>query len=98
MDVRYGDSVSLSAQGSSDPDDDALTYRWFVYREAGTYMGQLDIQGEDLRDAKLTIPKADWREGQRSRGPKTLHVILEVTDGGEPALTRYQRTILTIRE
>jgi hypothetical protein len=98
LDVRHGDSVTLSAQGSSDPDGDALSYRWFVYREAGTYMGSFELQGEDQRDAKLTLPKAEWREGQRSPGPKTLHVILEVTDSGRPALTRYQRTVITIHE
>lgn len=61
-------------------------------------MGSFELQGEDQRDAKLTLPKAEWREGQRSPGPKTLHVILEVTDSGRPALTRYQRTVITIHE
>src|SRR5690606_29015518 len=74
IDVRYGDSVTLSAEGSSDPDGDALAYRWFIYREAGSYMDTPELEGADQRDVKITIPKVAWREGQRSHDPKTLHV------------------------
>jgi hypothetical protein len=28
--------------------------------------------------------------------PATLHVILEVQDGGSPRLTRYQRVVITV--
>jgi hypothetical protein len=27
---------------------------------------------------------------------KTIHVILEATDGGEPALTRYRRAVIRV--
>ena len=33
---RPGGRVDLSAEGSSDPDGDALSYEWFYYNEAGT--------------------------------------------------------------
>jgi hypothetical protein len=33
---RVGDTVTLDAAGTTDPDRDALTYRWFFYAEAGT--------------------------------------------------------------
>jgi len=93
---RAGDTVSLSARGSSDPDGDALSYRWFVYREAGTYMGQPELRDADRAEASIAIPKAQVRAGKLPAEPKTLHVILEVTDQGSPSLTRYQRVILTI--
>jgi hypothetical protein len=34
--ARPGDRVDLSAEGSSDPDGDALSYEWFCYAEAGS--------------------------------------------------------------
>jgi len=34
---------------------------------------------------------SDAVEGQ------TIHLILEATDDGEPALTRYQRIVITVR-
>ena len=37
LEAKPGSVVELDAHGSSDPDDDAITYEWFVYGEAGTY-------------------------------------------------------------
>ena len=36
-----------------------------------------------------------WSHGEVTK-PETMHVILAVTDQGAPALTRYQRVIITI--
>ena len=35
--AKPGERVNLSAEGSSDPDGDALSYEWFYYAEAGTF-------------------------------------------------------------
>jgi hypothetical protein len=88
--VRPGGVVKLSAVGSSDPDGDRLNYRWFVYPEAGTYGKVVTITDSRAESASLIVP-AD-------AAGKTIHVILEVTDRGSPALTRYRRAVLTVEE
>jgi hypothetical protein len=87
--ARPGEKVSLSAEGSADPDGDALTYRWWQYQEADTYDGTIDIANAGKRDASFTVP------GDGGKG-RTIHVICEVTDDGTPPLTRYRRVVVEI--
>lgn len=88
--VKSGDKVSLSAEGSTDPDGDALSYEWIFYGEAGTYIYKdpLKIEGADSKTASFTAPQVT--------SPETIHLILAVTDDGTPSLTRYQRVIVVV--
>lgn len=80
--------IKLSASGSFDPDRNRLSYRWWVYKDAGSYWAVAPIQGADNVDATITVP-------QQASG-RTIHVILEVTDDGKPPLTAYRRIILRV--
>lgn len=88
--VRPGAAVKLSAAGSSDPDGDRLACRWFVYPEAGTYGKDVPVTDAAAETSSLIVP-AD-------AAGKAIHVILEVTDTGSPALTRYRRAVLAVGE
>lgn len=89
LQVRPGENVSLSAKGTSDPDGDELAFRWWQYREAGSYDGNIRILNATKQDASFTVPRDAGQD-------KTIHVICEVTDAGTPPLTRYQRVVLTV--
>ncbi|GAB3272479.1 DUF1593 domain-containing protein [Larkinella harenae] len=88
--AKSGEEVKLSAEGSSDPDGNELTYEWMYYREVGTYEGSRvpELRSSRQKNALFKAPKVEK--------PETLHFILAVTDTGTPSLTRYQRVVLTV--
>ena len=85
--VPPGQVLTLSAAGTTDPDGNRLAFQWFVYPEAGTYAGAVTVDGADAEQCTVRVP-AD-------ASGKTLHVILQVTDDGNPPLTRYRRAVIT---
>ncbi|BDC50554.1 salicylate hydroxylase [Bryobacterales bacterium F-183] len=87
--VQSGGPIHLSATRTSDPDGDSLSFFWFPYPEAGSHKGLVTINGaENATTATATAPKVSQ--------PETLQFILKVTDKGQPALTRYQRIVVTV--
>jgi hypothetical protein len=85
-----GDVVVLDASGSSDPDGDQLRFEWIHHAEPGTYRGPaIDISG-------AAAPRASFR-APGVGASATVHVILVVTDTGEPSLTRYRRVVVTVK-
>jgi hypothetical protein len=85
--VQPGQAITLSAQGSSDPDGNHLSYYWWQYQNADSYHGQIHILGENESMALVYIPE--------DLGVKDIHIILEVTDDGPFNLKSYRRIILS---
>ncbi len=87
--VVPGEKIRIGAK-SIDHDGDMLKYSWWQYHEAGTSTENLIIENADKRSVSIKIP-------EKALAGQTIHLILEVSDDGNPRLTRYQRVILTIK-
>lgn len=86
--AKAGETVRLSAAGTSDPDGNTVSYRWFHYREAGTHDAAVTLTDANGASAQFTLPSA--------KKPGTIHVILEVRDDGSPAMFAYRRVIVNV--
>ena len=95
--VTAGQKITLSAAGTADPDGDKLTYRWFHYPEAEYDLAHtrrswsIKLTGEDTDTVSFVVPKARYDHDK-------IHIILDVSDDGEPSLHAYRRVVFTIRK
>jgi hypothetical protein len=95
--AKSGETVTLTSEGTRDPDGDAFKVRWWIYSEASS-----------LRDARGNVFPPDVKLGA-DQGPtttlvapkvgkaETVHVICEVNDAGTPALWSYRRAIVRVQ-
>jgi hypothetical protein len=74
---------------ASDPDGDAVRVRWWRWKDVDSYPGEVSLSDPAAPATTLQVP-ADAAPGQ------TIHLVLEATDDGAPALTRYQRVVVSV--
>ncbi len=87
--VKSGEGFGLDAFNSYDPDGDNLSFLWFQYPEAGSCKEAIQLgPPENSHNISGTAPEVEKEE--------TIHIILKVTDKGEPQLSSYKRVILTV--
>lgn len=71
---------------TKDPDGNAVKLKVWPYPEVGS--GKAEAS---LNDGRITIKvPTDAKKGE------TFHIVVEGTDTGSPALTRYRRLVITI--
>lgn len=94
FEAQAGTTVELKGK-AYDPDGDDISCNWFVYTEACTYEGQnaatMDVWSHGDLTTSFTIP-ADAKVGDK------FNLVLEVTDDGKPALTRYAQVIVSVNK
>lgn len=86
--AKEGETITLNAAGTTDPDGDLLSYSLWTYEEAGTMQHYSELRQEQGSGVSFEIPAGE--------AGNELHLILEVTDNGDPALTAYRRIIIRI--
>jgi len=86
--VKPGQAVSLSATGSTDPDGNTLACEWFVYGEAGTCRQGISLRAATGLTTSFAAPSVDQAG--------TIHVILRISDDGQPPLSSYRRAVVTV--
>lgn len=87
--AKAGAKIKLKAT-ATDPDNDLLTFNWWPYKEVGTYPQDVTIEAADSANAFFTVPQ-DAQPGQ------TIHLILQVSDDGEPTLAHFARVVVTVQ-
>jgi hypothetical protein len=90
INAKPGDTITLSSEGSSDPDGNATTSHWMVYPEAGTY--EADAKQSNKTGTGITLSISDSEHARKTM----LHVILTLQDNGSPSLVSYRRAIISI--
>src|SRR5688500_5727575 len=86
--ARPGEVVRLEGT-ASDPDGHALAVRWWRWKDVDTYPGDVSLSEPTRLATRLQVP-SDATAGQ------TIQLVLEATDDGRPALTRYQRVVVSV--
>jgi hypothetical protein len=86
--ARPGETVHLEGV-TSDPDGNAVTVRWWRWKDVDTYPGQITLATPTSLTTTMQVP-TDAAAGQ------TIQLVLEATDDGTPALTHYQRVVVSV--
>ena len=92
LEASPGNEVSLTSAASSDPDGNAITSHWMIYREAGTYGKKASLRQAKGEQTRLLIPAGNPRVS-----PASIHVILSVRDDGNPPLVSYRRAVISVK-
>jgi hypothetical protein len=85
--LKDKDEIWLDAGGSFDPDNQPLDFRWWIYAEPSGLERPPEIKHGNAACIKVD---PEWL-GEREK----IHLVLEVSDRGNPSLTSYRRILVT---
>ncbi len=83
---KPGETLTLDASTSYDPDGDKLAFNWFRYDAADSYSGDFAISDPASPVLTIVIPT--------DINSTNIHIVLEVKDNGYPPLVSYRRIII----
>lgn len=86
--ISTGKNITVDATKTIDPDGDNLSFKWWQYKEAGSLNTTLELENANTQMVSFIAPNVNKQE--------TIHIILEVSDNGNPSLKSYQRFVVTV--
>lgn len=89
VDAAPGMELAFNANNTSDPDGNNLHFQWGNYMEPGSISNEITIKNSDLSEVSVLVP-------QTALIGDTIHIILSVSDDGNPSLTAYRRIIINV--
>lgn len=87
--AKGGETVTLDASRSYDPNGDRLAFQWWCQPDAGTYDKNI-VMTEQSPKLRFAVP-ADAKGAE-------IHLICEVHDNGRIPLVSYRRVIIGIED
>lgn len=91
LNANPGTTIKFSAKQSHDPDNDAISYQWIIYREAGNYRHPIKLSHSEGIVTSVTVSNK-----KSSSSANKIHLILMAEDNGSPSLTSYRRSVITV--
>ncbi len=81
--LQRGETLTIDASKSYDPDRDQLSFNWYYY--------------DELSDAEaIKFEKTSSSAGSiTATGTGSVHLLLEISDNGTPSLVSYERMVIT---
>ncbi|KAF2852570.1 DUF1593-domain-containing protein [Plenodomus tracheiphilus IPT5] len=112
IEAEAGSTITLDTKGTYHPNGNAMTFKWWHYREPSATqwlvdaeVAELDIkavdEGAEGKKVEVRLPPAEKCAVQfGSKKPvvqgQLLHLVLEVTGEGVPSLTSYRRVLVQV--
>jgi hypothetical protein len=95
--AKPGVTVTLSAEGTHDPDGHDVEVRWWIYPEASSLR---DAKGRQFPDEVALSTERGLKTSLVAppvRKPETIHVVLEVRDTANPPFWSDRRAIIEVQ-
>lgn len=90
LSAAAGKAVKLAVKATDPDKGQTLTCQWAQWKIEGAYQGDVTIADASSASTTVTIP-ADAKSGD------TIHMVLTVVDNGKIPMTRYHRTVITVK-
>jgi hypothetical protein len=85
--AKAGEKIRINAK-ATDPDQNKLSFNWYALNSSNDL--HVTINNKNKEQVEVIIPA-------NAQNNQLMEIICEVTDNGIPAITRYQKVLVSVR-